>query len=582
VVRCSAAGALVWGPVTMCGAANDQFNEVATSDGAGGIIMAWKDDRSGVQHDIYAGRVTISGSVALGWLTDGNPVCKASGTKDNPAIASDGAGGAFVAWSDYRFSPSEPDIFALRILPGGNQPFGWPIDGQAITTSSGSQYERGLVSDGAGGAIIVWEDTRVDPGYSDVFASRVLPNGAAAPGWLNGGTPLCTAGNFQRFPVICTDGAGGAIVAWTDSRTGTPKAYAQNVDLFGQLGDARPTSAGIKDVKADQGGHVRMTWNASYLDANPLYAVSSYWIWRQTPASVAAAAVSDGGTWADVPSARSDAVVADAPPHAARLFRHADDATAGYAWEFVSSQPSNGSLQYSFVAPTVSDSVAGYNPYTVFMVEARGTSNGTFWDSSPDSAYSVDNLPPFTPAPFTANFSVGVTHLHWGRNLEPDLANYRLYRGRSAAFVPGASNLVASPADTGYADMAPPDSYYKLSAVDAHGNESDFALVSPPAGLDVNDHPALVLALARPAPNPARSAPRIGFSLAHDTHVSLSIYDIAGRRERTLVEGLLPAGEHAQVWDLRDASGAIVHDGLYLVRMEADGKRFTERLIVAQ
>jgi hypothetical protein len=35
-------------------------------------------------------------------------------------------------------------------------------------------------------------------------------------------------------------------------------------------------------------------------------------------------------------------------------------------------------------------------------------------------------------------------------------------------------------------------------------------------------------------------------------------------------------------WDLRDASGAVVHAGLYLVRMEAEGKRFTQRLMVAQ
>ena len=50
--------------------------------------------------------------------------------------------------------------------------------------------------------------------------------------------------------------------------------------------------------------------------------------------------------------------------------------------------------------------------------------------------------------------------------------------------MPGAGNLVASLADTGYADVGPSGGYYKLSAVDFNGNESAFALVGPGQTLD--------------------------------------------------------------------------------------------------
>ena len=576
-VRYNGAGGLVWGAVDVCIAAFDQDSQVATSDGAGGIVLAWRDTRAG-QHDIYAQRITAAGAVAPGWPINGSPVCTEPDAQEAPQIASDGAGGAIITWFDYR-NPA-PDIYAQRMLAGGAPAFGWYADGNPISAASGNQTFPYLVADGAGGAIVVWTDFRSGVGL-DVFASCVTADGQVAPGWLYDGTPLTLAGNDQSFPVIAPDGSGGAIVAWRDYRNGTIQAYAQTVDGFGQLGDARPGIASIKDVKADQGGHVRLVWNTSYLDAKPRYAIASYWIWRQTPAGVAAAAVKDGGAWVDGPGGvPSLAMTAggDGPPR--RLFRHAQDATAGFAWEYLASQPTNGSPQYSYVAPTASDSLPGYNPYTVFMVEARGVATGTFWDSPADSGYSVDNLPPLAPAPFTGAYTAGATHLHWGANLEADLANYRLYRGSTAGFVPGISNRIASPPDTGFADVGSAGSYYKLSAVDIHGNESAFALLSPSGTADAKDGPPLELALARPAPNPAREPLHIVCTLPHEMRVRLAIYDVTGRVTRVLADGVLPAGEQARTWDLRDQAGSVAQPGLYFVRMEAEGRRFDERLVV--
>src|SRR5262249_57747249 len=96
------------------------------------------------------------------------------------------------------------------------------------------------------------------------------------------------------------------------------------------------------------------------------------------------------------------------------------------------------------------------------------------FDSSPDSGYSVDNVPPGPPASFAGQLEGGAVHLHWSANTEPDLCCYRLHRGPAADFEPGPSNLIASLNDTSYvdSDAGPNERYYKLAAVDVNGNVS--------------------------------------------------------------------------------------------------------------
>ena len=151
-----------------------------------------------------------------------------------------------------------------------------------------------------------------------------------------------------------------------------------------------------------------------------------------------------------------------------------------YYWEFIASTPAaHFTSAYSYAAPTTSDSIGAGNPRTAFLVVAYNTSNTVYLVSNPDSGYSVDNVAPFAPAPFTGIFNGGGPHLHWGASTASDFASYRLYRDTAITFTPGPGNLVAALPDTGFVDMGSTWSYYKLSAVDSHGNESGFALLTP-------------------------------------------------------------------------------------------------------
>jgi len=92
----------------------------------------------------------------------------------------------------------------------------WSVDGNVISNPMNLQGFAKMVPDGAGGAIIVWSDVR--NGNEDIYAQRV--DAAGVVQWAPNGVALCLAASSQSFPAIVSDGAGGAIVTWQDFRSG--------------------------------------------------------------------------------------------------------------------------------------------------------------------------------------------------------------------------------------------------------------------------------------------------------------------------------------------------------------------------
>jgi hypothetical protein len=210
--------------IAVCSAPNDQDSPTMIPDGSGGGIVAWYDDRNGLDDDIYAQRVDGSGTPQ--WTTHGVALCTAPDDQLVQRMCADGAGGAIVAWHDYR-SGSNYDIYAQRVDASGT-PL-WATDGIALCAAAGDQVAESIIADGTGGAIIAWSDTR-SGGY-DIYAQRVDASGA--PLWMADGVAVCTDGSDQTEPDVAPDGAGGAIVAWSDGRNPDADVYAQRVDASG-------------------------------------------------------------------------------------------------------------------------------------------------------------------------------------------------------------------------------------------------------------------------------------------------------------------------------------------------------------
>jgi Secretion system C-terminal sorting domain len=223
--RVNASGVPQWTAdgVALCTAASDQHDPTVVSDGAGGAVITWLDDRNGLDVDIYTQRVNASGVPQ--WTADGVALCTAANSQYTPTIVSDGAGGAIVTWSDYRSGTS--DIYAQQVNASGVPQ--WTADGVALTAAS-DQYTPTIVSDGAGGAIITWLDDRNGLDI-DIYTQRVDASGV--PQWTADGVALCAAASDQHDPTIVSDDAGGAIVTWYDDRSGASDIYAQRVDASG-------------------------------------------------------------------------------------------------------------------------------------------------------------------------------------------------------------------------------------------------------------------------------------------------------------------------------------------------------------
>ena len=216
----------------ICTAASDQECPQIINDGSGGAIITWADYRSGstgTKRDIYAQRVDASGTPQ--WTTDGVAICTESGDQNHPAITSDGSGGAIITWADYR-SGTNWDIYAQRVDASGSVQ--WTSD-VPICTAGNYQGEATLTSDGSGGAIITWVDSRTGTN-NDIYAQRVDATGNIPSSWTTDGTdgvPICTADDDQEFPQIINDGSGGAIITWDDCRGGIT-----NSDIYAQLVNA--------------------------------------------------------------------------------------------------------------------------------------------------------------------------------------------------------------------------------------------------------------------------------------------------------------------------------------------------------
>ena len=95
----------------------------------------------------------------------------------------------------------------------------------------------------------------------------------------------------------------------------------------------------------------------------------------------------------------------------------------------------------------------------------------------------------------------------------------------------------------------------------------------------VGDLPA-AFDLGHNYPNPFNPSTTIKFAVPTAGHVSLTVYDLAGRLVRTLIDGDLTAANHAVVWDGRNTSGRQVASGTYYYRLTTTGFDQTRKMML--
>ncbi len=119
-------------------------------------------------------------------------------------------------------------------------------------------------------------------------------------------------------------------------------------------------------------------------------------------------------------------------------------------------------------------------------------------------------------------------------------------------------------------------------------NDSDEGLVTVPVTVEVDGTSGLTwggdiplyFSLFPNYPNPFRGVTSIKYGLPWSAHVEISIYNVLGRKVRTLLDGWQPPGYAIARWDGRDHYGNQAASGIYFVRFEAGDFACTRKMIL--
>ncbi|MBU1920439.1 hypothetical protein KKG66_06310 [bacterium] len=194
--------------------------------------------------------------------------------------------------------------------------------------------------------------------------------------------------------------------------------------------DYSPVIQSVLDIPADNGRHVMIQWLPSPGDDNRA-GIESYQIFREV----------------NLPLDEN--------------------------YELLAEIPASQLPGYGQIVTTLADSNASGQPYFSYFVRAHSINPLAFWDTEPDSGYSVDNLAPQAPA-LLAELNLDQVDLNWNAVPDSDLAYYALYR-ETEPFDPDTVAAYITTADTFFSDIDLVEAgyAYRVRSVDMNGNYSE-------------------------------------------------------------------------------------------------------------
>lgn len=175
VVALSAA--LIWqDAIPIRQGVNIEWFRTGTETTDGGAIYVWSDTKLG-ERDLWAQKVDAAGNMVWGdpVLIDGK-----ADRQEDPVITKTSDGNYIVAWIDF-FDDPDGNVYAQKINNQGQ--LLWPAGGKPVCTTYGVQIGLNMEADNAGGAFIIWGDSR-NPS-KDLYGQRLSSTGD--PLWIENG-----------------------------------------------------------------------------------------------------------------------------------------------------------------------------------------------------------------------------------------------------------------------------------------------------------------------------------------------------------------------------------------------------------
>lgn len=208
-----------------------------------------------------------------------------------------------------------------------------------------------------------------------------------------------------------------------------------------------------------------------------------------------------------------------------------------------------------------------------------------------DTVYTDNRIPPrgFTKAAFEAIQSPPVGYAYADGQYWDDTP-YRLPAASDSVLVilyyqTTSREYVEFLRDANTTNSAGQDLY---NAWVAQGKAPPFAMNQAGSGVNVTvtgidgdgGHPHFLYALVQNYPNPFNPATSIAYSIGGRGRVTIAVYDVAGRRVRTLVDEVQEPNRYSVIWDGRDDANAELASGVYFISYTAGRHRFTKKAVL--
>jgi hypothetical protein len=209
-----------------------------------------------------------------------------------------------------------------------------------------------------------------------------------------------------------------------------------------------------------------------------------------------------------------------------------------------------------------------------------GCYGGTYGET-----YTYLDYPPKPPDSLSAVSESTVTILSWKSNTESDLSHYLVYKDTTAGFIPDTFKIVGNiPKDSSvfrdYDFVLGKTYYYRVSAWDLTGHQSEYSDELEVKATSVDEYQEEenrppMYQLSQNYPNPFNSETMIWYYLPdvgyQPAEVEITIYNLLGKRVKSLVNEREYPGEHKIRWDGKDDSGKEVASGIYFYRLKVSG-----------
>lgn len=493
------------------------------------VYCMWLDDRTGGTYQAYFNYSTNNGS---SWQSGSTMISSGAGNCSLPLRRGVECTGSFVyaCWTDDRDGIGITQVFFNRSTNSGAS---WGTDVRVSDSTGNACYSPSMNIQG-NYVYIGWEDRRIS-GFGEIFFDYSTDNGTT----------------WQKPDIGPLDpGAVGMPGMVVDVESDGPDVYATWYD-------SRKFGPGTGDVFFSRSTNNGVTWQGDVqinTGSQPFNLQSNYPVMAAGNGYV-------NIVWPDP-----------------RFF--------GLPNIYTNCSSDNGATW-----------LTGPDEADIFCV--RSTDGGASWQApvtvNDDGTASAQVLPWVV---VKSNGLIDVSYYHFRMsplNIWAPAAELRMAvssdAGLSFASSFAIQDTVVTPVTTWigeYNGMAVLDTfvYTVFTDLEQTGNSDIFLDVAVnPTGNEVTDETGSrqrpsEFALFQNYPNPFNQSTKIEFTLSVSGLVNLTLYDILGRKVRTLVSGHLEPGYKSVFWDGKNDSGRDVASGVYLYRIAVGGFTQTKKLVL--